>query len=257
MALSCVKEAQKMGLKCVFIDAEHSLDKKWCEGIGIKWDDLIIAQPETFEQALQTIRILVTSGGIGLLVLDSVPALPTEAEVGKEAGERTVSSHALILTSELRKLTPIFSSTNTCGIFINQLREKIGVMYGNPETTPGGRALKHAAAVRVRVAKKGGPDCTITANGEQVGHKVRIRIEKNKVATPYKEAEFDVFYTKGIDQMSGIVQAAIDKGIITKPSDKKYAYKDQEWVGYDNTEKAIRADDKLAKEILKQIQQSY
>lgn len=230
LCLMAIKQAQKQGITCAFIDAEHTLDRRWCEQLGIDVDNLIIAQPDYFEDALNQIVILAKTGEVGLVVFDSVPALPTKAEGKKDIGEATVGTHAKILTVSMRQMTPLFHEKGCTGLFINQLREKVGQMFGNPETTPGGRALKHHASVRIGVAKVF--NTNITEGGRIIGHKIRARVKKNKVSTAQGvDVEFIIRYTEGIDWVDEIQTVGLQTGVIQRVNKSTYAIGEQTFRG--------------------------
>ncbi len=208
LALSIVAQVQKGGGTAAFIDAEHALDPIYARALGVDIDELLISQPDSGEQALEIMELLVRSGAVDIIVVDSVAALVPRAEIEGEMGDATVGAQARLMSQALRKLTPLLSKTNTAAIFINQVREKIGVMYGNPETTTGGRALKFYSSVRMRVSKIG--------KGSENAAVAKIRVEKNKIAPPFKEVELDLIYGKGFDQLSDLIMVASDLGIIKK-----------------------------------------
>ncbi|ALW87567.1 protein RecA [Deinococcus arenae] len=213
LALSIVAQSQKAGGTCAFIDAEHALDPVYARSLGVNTDELLVSQPDNGEQALEIMELLVRSGAVDVVVVDSVAALTPRAEIEGEMGDSLPGLQARLMSQALRKLTAILSKTGTAAIFINQVREKIGVMYGNPETTTGGRALKFYSSVRLDVRKIGQP---VKMGNDAIGNTVKVKTVKNKVAPPFKEVELTLMYGKGFDQLSDLVTLASDMDIIKK-----------------------------------------
>ena len=211
IALTVVTEAQKMGLKCAYIDGEHALDPVYMQALGVNLDDLIFSQPDYGEQALEIVDRLVRTGEIGVIVIDSVAALIPKAELEGEMEAAQMGLQARLMAKAMRKLTGLASENKTLLLFINQLRNKIGVMFGNPETTPGGMALKYASSVRIDLRKK---EDIKSKDGEVLGVKVKAKVIKNKMSPPLKIAEFDIMYGKGIDQYGCLFDVALDKGVL-------------------------------------------
>ena len=253
VALHCVAEAQKMGGTCAFIDAEHALDPVYAGNIGVDVDNLLLSQPDTGEQALEICETLVRSGCIDVVVIDSVAALVPRAEIEGEMGDSHVGLQARLMSQALRKLAPVVSKSNTICIFINQLREKVGVMFGNPETTPGGRALKFYASVRLDVRKVE----TLRSGTEVVGSHTRVKVVKNKVAPPFKEAEFDIMYGKGVSSEGCIIDLGVENNIIDK-SGSWFAYNGAKIAqGRDAAKQYLIDHPEIREEIEEKIRDSY
>lgn len=212
LTLSIIAECQKMGGTCAFIDAEHALDPIYAEAIGINVKELLISQPDTGEQALEIVESLVRSGAIDLIVVDSVAALVPKAEIDGNMGDSVMGMQARLMSQALRKLTAIISKSKTSIIFINQIRMKIGVIYGNPETTTGGMALKFYSSIRIEIRKTE----SLKKGDENYGNRVKAKVVKNKMASPFKQAEFDIIFGKGISKLGCLIDAAVESGVITR-----------------------------------------
>ena len=251
LALHVVAEAQKKGGICAFIDAEHAMDPEYSKKLGVKIDELLISQPDTGEQALEITESLVRSGKIDVVVIDSVAALTPKDEIEGDMGAQHVGKQARLMSQALRKLSAIVARTKTSVIFINQIRMQIGVMWGNPETTPGGKALKFYASIRIDVRRI----AQIKKGEEVVGGRVRVKIVKNKVAAPFKQTEFDLLYNEGISQEGELLALGEKYGLISK-STGSYSFGDIKMGrGYDATRTFLRDNPKIKNEILKQIRE--
>lgn len=222
LTLHVIAQAQKTGGLAAFIDVEHALDAEYAKNLGVDIDELLVSQPDDGEQALSIVETLVRSGAVDLIVIDSVAALVPRAEVAGDMGDTHVGLQARLMSHGLRKITGIISKTNTCVLFVNQIREKIGVMYGNPETTPGGRALKFHASVRIEIRRIG----SIKNGSEIIGNRTKVKIQKNKLAPPFKEAEVDIRFGVGISFTSELIDLAADEGVLIK-SGSWYSYNDE------------------------------
>ncbi len=252
-ALHAIAEAQKKGGRAAFIDAEHALDPTYAKKIGVDIDNLLLSQPDNGEQALEICEALVRSGAISVIVIDSVAALVPQAEIEGEMGDVHVGLQARLMSQALRKLSGVINKTNTVAIFINQLREKVGVMFGNPETTPGGRALKFYSSVRLEIRRseqiKSGTDIT--------GNKTNIKVVKNKMAPPFKSCTVDIMYGEGVSKEGEIVDIASDLGIIEK-SGAWYAYKGEKLgQGKENVKELFKKNSALREEISKQVRMRF
>ncbi len=253
ISLQAVAEAQKAGGMAAFIDVEHALDPVYARKLGVDIDNLLVSQPDTGEQALEIIETLIRSGAIDIIVLDSVAAMTTKAEIDGDMGDAHVGVQARLMSQAMRKLTAVISSTNTVAIFINQIREKIGVMYGNPETTPGGRALKFYSSVRIEV-RRGEP---IKDGGEIIGNRTKCKVVKNKVAPPFKTAEFDILYGEGVSKMGEIVDTAVEFNIVKK-SGSWFSYNDMKiGQGRDKVLDYLKSNPEICDEIEKKIREEF
>lgn len=251
LTLSIIKQAQRAGGQAAFIDAEHAFDSAYAKKIGINLDELLMSQPDTGEQALEITETLVRSNAIDIIVIDSVAALTPRAEIEGDMGESHVGLQARLMSQALRKLTSAISKSKTCVIFINQLREKVGVMFGNPETTPGGRALKFYASVRLDLRRI----ASLKKDDQIVGNHIRASVVKNKVAPPFKKAEFDIFYDEGISYESSVISMAEGLGIITK-SGSWLIYGDEKLgQGLDNARSYLKENPKTLNRLEKEIKE--
>jgi recombination protein RecA len=249
VALSIVAQAQKAGGEAAFIDVEHALDPVYAQALGVNINDLLVSQPDSGEQALEIAEALIRSGAIDVIVLDSIAAMTTRAEIDGEMGDLHVGQLARLMSQAMRKLTAAISKSNCVAIFINQIREKIGVMYGNPETTPGGRALKFYSSVRIEVRKGE----VLKSGTDVIGATTKCKIVKNKVAPPFKECQFDLMYGTGISRTGEVLDLAVDLDIIKKGG-SWFSYKDQKLgQGRDNVKELLQNDEALMKEIEEQI----
>ena len=249
LTLHCVAELQKTGGTCAFIDAEHALDPGYARKLGVNVDDLLISQPDTGEQALEITDTLVRSGAIDMIVIDSVAALVPKVELEGEMGDATMGAQARLMSQALRKLTASISRTNCTVIFINQIRQKIGVMFGNPETTTGGNALKFYASVRMDIRRIG----SIKEKEEVIGSSTRVKVVKNKVSPPFRTVEFDIMYGTGISKEGEILDLGV-KGEIIEKSGSWFSYKDQRiGQGKENARQFLKDNPAVASEIEKQI----
>ena len=253
LALHCVAEAQKIGGTAAFIDVEHALDPIYAAALGVDIDSLLVSQPDSGEQALEIAEALVRSGAIDIIVVDSVAALTTRAEIEGEMGDNHVGQLARLMSQAMRKLTGALSKSNCSAIFINQLREKIGVMYGNPETTTGGRALKFYSSVRIDVRKIE----TIKNGSEIVGSRTRAKVVKNKVAPPFREAEFDVIYGKGISKVGEIVDMGLELEVLKRSGAWFYYGDTRIGQGRDNVKQLFEDNPEFAAEVEEKVRARY
>lgn len=253
LALHMIAEAQKRGGEAAFIDAEHALDPVYAKHLGVDIDNLIVSQPDTGEQALEIAEALVRSGAIDIIVVDSVAALVPKAEIDGDMGDAHVGLQARLMSQALRKLTGVINKSNCCIVFINQLREKVGVLFGNPETTPGGRALKFYASVRLDIRRIE----NIKQDGQAIGSRVRVKVVKNKVAPPFREAEFDIIYGKGISKSGNILDLAVNLDIVDK-SGAWFAYNGEKiGQGRENAKKYLEQNPKIMDEIEQKVRAKF
>ena len=249
LALHAIAEVQKAGGIAAFIDAEHALDPSYAEKLGVNLSELWISQPDTGEQALEIAETLVRSGAVDLIVVDSVAALVPKAEIMGDMGDTHVGLQARLMSQAMRKLAGVLNKSKTCAIFINQIRHRIGVLYGNPETTPGGLALKFHASLRLEIKRTE----SIKSGDKLIGNRVRVKVVKNKLAPPFREAFFDILYGKGISKESELIDLGVEHGIIQR-SGAWYAYKGKQLgQGKENVRKLLEEDRKLFEEIEREI----
>lgn len=252
VALHILAEAQKLGGTAAFIDAEHALDPNYATKLGVNMNELYISQPDTGEQALDICESLVKSGAVDIVVIDSVAALTPKAEIDGEMGDQFMGLQARLMSQALRKLTGIVNKTNTCVVFINQLREKVGVMFGSPEVTPGGKALKFYSSIRLDVRKID----SIKSGDRFIGNRTRVKVVKNKLAAPFRQAEFDLIYGEGINNVGCIIDMALEKGVIEK-SGSWFSYKEEKiGQGRENVVAYLKANKSLCDEIEQKIKEA-
>ena len=253
LALHMIAEAQKLGGEAAFIDAEHALDPVYAKHLGVDIDNLIVSQPDTGEQALEIAEALVRSGALDVIVIDSVAALVPKAEIDGDMGDSHIGLQARLMSQALRKLAGAINKSKCVIVFINQLREKVGVMFGNPETTAGGRALKYYASVRLDIRKVE----NIKQDGEVLGNRAKVKVVKNKVAPPFREAEFDIIYGKGISKEGNILDIAVNLDIVEK-SGSWFSYKGERiGQGRENVKKYLADNPEVAKEIEEKIRANF
>ena len=253
VALHIIAQAQKMGGVAAFIDAEHALDAVYANALGVKTDELYISQPDTGEQALDICESLVRSSAVDVIVIDSVAALTPKAEIEGDMGDSHVGLLARLMSQALRKLTAITSRSKTCVIFINQLREKVGVMFGNPETTPGGKALKYFSSVRLDIRKAD----ALKTDGDIIGNRAKAKVVKNKVAPPFKVAEFDIIYGQGISREGCIIDLGLEYGILTK-SGAWFSYNEEKVAnGREKMRDYLKANPAVLEDIEKKIREAH
>lgn len=250
LTLTVVAQAQKAGGLAAFIDVEHALDPTYARRLGVNLDDLLVSQPSSGEEALRICETLVRSNALDVIVIDSVAALVTKAELEGEIGDTTVGAQARLMSAALRKLTALISKARTCCIFTNQIRDKIGVMFGNPETTPGGKALKFYSSVRIDIRRISSIKLT---DGTVTGNRTKIKVVKNKVAPPFTQAEFDIMYNEGISAVGSLLDLALELGVLDKRGSWISYNGDQLAQGRDAAKEALRADQKLYEEIYAKV----
>ncbi len=252
VSLHVIAESQKMGGLAAFIDTEHALDINYCQRLGIDLNSLLLSQPEFGEQALEIVETLVRSSAIDVIVIDSVAALTPRVEIEGEMGDAQMGSQARLMSQAMRKLNAAIGKSNTCVIFTNQLRSKIGVMFGNPETTTGGNALKFYASVRIDIRRKE----VIKEGQDIIGNRVRVKIVKNKVAPPFKEVEFDILYNEGISKLGDMIDLGTENGIITK-SGSWYSFKGERAQGREGMKKLLNEDKNLYSELEQMVKDLF
>ncbi len=253
VALHMIAEVQKRGGIAGFIDAEHALDPVYAKNIGVDIDNLYISQPDFGEQALEITETFVRSGAIDIVIVDSVAALVPKAEIDGDMGDSHVGLQARLMSQALRKLTAVISKSNCIVVFINQLREKVGVMFGNPETTTGGRALKFYSSIRLDVRRIE----TLKQNGEMIGNRAKVKVVKNKIAPPFKEAEFDIMFGKGISKEGDVLDLAAESGVVSK-SGAWYAYEGEKiGQGRENAKMTLQNNPELMAEIEEKVREKY
>lgn len=256
ISLSAIAEVQKVGGIAAFIDAEHALTRDWCKKLGVNFDDLLISQPDSGEQALDIMDQLVKTNAVDIIVLDSVAALVTKREIEGGMGDNHMAETARLMSLGLKKLSPVVSKSKVACVFINQIRMNIGG-YGNPEITPGGKALKFYASLRLKVSKVSGSEIKDSA-GNKIGHRLKVYVLKNKVAVPFRDAEFDLYFEKGIDKKSEVSTLACSKGIVLRPNNRRYEYPDKGlvWTSRAEYEQVLGTDKALMDEIMQKTIQA-
>ena len=252
LALQAIAECQKSGGCAAFIDAEHAIDPKYAEALGVNVDELILSQPDSGEQALEIAEVLIKSGAIDLIVIDSVAALVPQAELDGEMGDSSIGLHARLMSKAMRKLAGAMNANNCTTIFINQLREKVGIMFGNPETTTGGRALKFYATIRIEVRKSE----AIKNGSEVVGNKVNVKVSKNKVAAPFKTCQVEIYYGEGISHVSEIISLGVELGIIEKSGSWFSYQEDKIGQGSETVRKFLKENPDIDKEITEKVKEA-
>ena len=254
LALEAIANAQKAGGQAAFIDAEHAIDPEYAKKLGVDIDSLVVAQPDSGEQALDIADMLIRSGALDIIVIDSVAALVPKAEIDGDMGDSHVGLQARLMSQALRKLTSILDKTGTTAIFINQLREKIGVMFGNPETTTGGNALKYYSSVRLDIRRI---ETLKNGSGNPMGNRVKVKVAKNKVAPPFRTAEFDILYGKGISQEGSLLDMGVERGVVTKGG-SWFTYKGQQLgQGKENARSFLEEHKDIASQIEEEIKASF